>query len=111
MRTEVSYLAIVLSWFAATLIYEFKQTETQNALYELSLVKKEIKRLNKEVKAPIRQCGDLELEVIAQKKLNTTLQESIIHLEKLEYINEEEELDFQSLTFRVQELEDDCKCR
>lgn len=106
-----SYIAIAMSWLAAMMIYDFKHTETQNVLYELSLAKKEIKTLNEELNTPKRSCSDLELDLIAQKKLNHTLQENILHLEKLEYICETEELDYQSLTFRVQELEEDCKCR
>jgi len=84
---------------------------TQDLEHELRLAQRELERLNKKVIAPMIMCGDLQLEVIAQNKLNDTLQEQIIHLEKLEHICQEEELEFQSLNFRIQELEEDCKCR
>lgn len=109
--TLFAYLAILLSWLGAMLLYEFKHNEVQNVNYELSLAKKEIKKLTQQLNAPRKDCGHLELDLIAQTKLINTLQENIVHLEKLEYICESEELDFQSLLFKVQELEDNCKCR
>lgn len=109
--TLFAYLAILLSWLGAMLLYEFKHNEIQDVNYQLSLAKKEIKKLTQQLNAPRKDCASLELEMIAQKKLIGTLQENIIHLEKLEYICESEELDFQSLLFRVQELEDGCKYR
>lgn len=109
--TLFSYLAILFSWLSVMTLYDFKHTQLQDAKYELSLAKKEIKKLTQQLNTPRKDCASLELDLIAQKKLIATLQGNIVHLEKLEYICESEELDFQSLLFKVQELEDDCKCR
>ena len=109
--TLLSLVALSISCVFAVMSYIVLYNSTQEIQHQLNLAKKEIEELTEDLNTPRISCNNLELELVAQKKLNDTLQEHIILLEKLEHICEEEELDFQSLTFRVQELEEDCKCR
>ena len=82
-----------MSCVFAVMSYIVLYNSTQEIQHQLN-TKKRNRRTHRRFKHSRISCNNLELELVAQKKLNDTLQEHIILLEKLEHICEEENLTF-----------------
>ena len=100
-----SHIAILVSWFATAFIYAMKAEEVAALKHEVHFIHALLKKARAK---KVCACGELQLSNEAKDKVIQSLQNDILHLEKLMLVCEEEEIDCVNLHYKIIEIESEC---